>query len=57
MAPCFQGYPKIKLHISPVTLYAVFGAATPFVKANVFLPVCAGEMLLGDLRVHMDGFH
>lgn len=43
-----QWDPKIKLHISLVILsFATFGAVTPFVKANVFLPASAALMLAG----------
>lgn len=43
-----QWDPKIRLHISPVILpSSAFGAVTPFVKANVFLPAYVGCMLVG----------
>lgn len=46
--PLVKRDPKIRLHISPSILpFATFGAVTPFVKANVFLPDCAGLMLVG----------
>lgn len=51
-----QWNPKIRLHTSPVILLsAAFGAVIPFVKANVFLPACAG--LMGNLILQMNGLH
>lgn len=53
-----QRDPKIRLHISPIMLLtAAFGAVTPFVKANVFLPACVGLMLPGNLILEMNGLH
>lgn len=53
-----QWDPKIRLHISPIILLSgAFGAVTPFVKANVFLPARAGLMLPGNLILQLDGLH
>lgn len=53
-----QWDPEIRLHISPIMLLsAAFGAVTPFVKANVFLPACAGLMLPGNLILQLNGLH